>query len=45
MTAIEEQAKVETKKDMVHMAEHIKALGDFKIKLELAEGIEIIMKW
>jgi large subunit ribosomal protein L9 len=41
--ALVEQSKVELKKDMVIM-EHIKTLGEFKIKLRLAEGVEVQAK-
>lgn len=43
VAALEEQAKVEVKKDMVKM-EHLKTLGSFKIQLELAEGVEAGVK-
>jgi large subunit ribosomal protein L9 len=42
--ALAEQSKVEIQKDMVSMTEHIKALGEFKIKLHLAEGVEVPVK-
>jgi len=44
VTALAEQAKVELQKDMVEMHEHIKALGEFKVKLHLAQGVEVAMK-
>ncbi len=44
ITALAEQAKVEVQKDMVDMHEHIKTLGEFKIKLHLAQGVEVPIK-
>jgi large subunit ribosomal protein L9 len=44
VAVLEEQAKIEIKKDMIIMGEHIKALGEFKIKLHLAEGVEVPVK-
>lgn len=44
IVALAEQAKVEVQKDMVEMHEHIKTLGDFKIKLHLAQGVEVPIK-
>jgi len=44
VAALQEQAKVEIKKDMVHMSDHFKTLGDFKVKIELVEGVEVTMK-
>ena len=44
VAAIEEQAKVELKKDMVVMKEHLKSLGTFKVNVVLAEGVEVPVK-
>jgi len=42
--ALAEQAKVEVQRDMIEMHEHIKTLGEFKIKLHLAQGVEVPLK-
>ncbi len=38
--AILKEAKIEINKEMVHMTEHLKAVGDHKVKIHLAEGVE-----
>ncbi len=42
--ALAEQGKIEIQKDMVEMKEHIKTLGEFKVKLHLAQGVEAPLK-
>lgn len=42
--ALKEQAKVEIKKEMVKMDEHLKALGEHTVKLQLTEDIESKVK-
>ncbi len=44
VAAVAEQAKIELRKDMVEMHEPIKTLGEFKIKLHLAQGVEVAVK-
>lgn len=38
--ALKEQAKVEVKKDMVKMDEHLKTLGEHTVKLQLTEDVK-----
>ena len=42
--ALKEQAKVEVKKNMVKMDEHLKTLGEHKVKLQLTEDAEATVK-
>ncbi len=42
--ALKEQAKVEVKKDMVKMDEHLKTLGEHKVKLQLTEDVKAEVK-
>lgn len=44
VTALAEQAKVEVRKDMIEMHEHIKTLGEFKLKIHLAQSVEAPVK-
>ncbi|MBN2096183.1 50S ribosomal protein L9 [Candidatus Peregrinibacteria bacterium] len=42
--ALAEQAKVEVKKEMVKMDDHLKTLGEHTVKLQLTEDIEAKVK-
>ena len=42
--ALAEQSKVEIHKDMIKIGEPIKAIGEHKVKLHLAENIEVDLK-
>jgi large subunit ribosomal protein L9 len=39
--AIAKAHKIEVSKEMIHMKDHIKALGEHKVKVELAEGVAV----
>ena len=38
--ALKEEAKIDLDKDVIRMSEHLKTIGDHKVKLHLAEGVE-----
>lgn len=42
--ALAEQTNTEIKKEMVKMDEHLKTLGEHKVKLQLTEDIEVYIK-
>ena len=42
--ALKDQVKVEIKKEMVKMDEHLKTLGEHTVKLQLSEDVEIKVK-
>lgn len=41
VAAMEEAQKIELSKDMVHLSKPIKTVGDHKVTLRLAEGVEV----
>ncbi len=44
VTALQKQAKVEVNKEMVKMNEHLKTIGDHKVKVQLTEDITVAIK-
>ena len=42
--ALKDQVKVEIKKEMVKMDEHLKTLGEHTVKLQLSEDVEVKVK-
>ena len=38
--ALKKEAKIDLDKDIIRMGEHLKTIGEHKVKLHLAEGIE-----